>query len=446
MKKKTLIILLIILVLILVAVLLIRNRSTEEEQKILNIVSIWDGSRSKDPSGELDFSSSSMTVRKERDGFLRGIQDCPSDIIIDETLIPEEGNMADINNMLADVYNYVDTLLTVGASTEIVTMYSAMGSEFFNIPMLIPFSDGDVSISDSVGSTFRMTVSGDQLTDFVGNYIAPKDTVMNLSTFFFGDDPAQDIDIRTGIFFADDFNGHDTAVKVAQTLMDHGFDIEYYSSYDIGGVLPTLEAAWRKDEARLRDLDVVFIFGKDQDPFSDLMDVVNYWDDRTTFVLIGYVPEIDEPELYAAENIFMLEQDLDLSQCPADITTNGEALAYAAGYITKMVLSRAAAEQPPEKSGLQLWFKNVDEKHRIHQDYVDSFRNRVRTKLSELDEYIPCFGNLRLTSGSNESIKLELVRYVSQSQTEKADNFEVYNRIYQRLNQIYGTGTVNGAN
>ena len=44
--------------------------------------------------------------------------------------------------------------------------------------------------------------------------------------------------------------------------------------------------------------------------------------------------------------------------------------AYAAGYITKLVLERAAANQPAERKGWRLWLKNDDEKHQIHQDKI----------------------------------------------------------------------------
>ena len=65
---------------------------------------------------------------------------------------------------LEDMINSEDILLVVGASEDLTTMYSAMETDFFGIPMLVPFSDGDILLENGTGYTLRMTPNGQSYT------------------------------------------------------------------------------------------------------------------------------------------------------------------------------------------------------------------------------------------------------------------------------------------
>lgn len=441
MDKKLLIILLVILALILLAVILV-GRNGETEEIPLTFLSIWDGVSIPGREDELDFSGSSPAVRNERESFRRGMAACPSEAVIKENVLSEKDGVVGITNAMADLYNNADILLSVGASTEDITLYSTFGSGFFNIPMLVPFSDGDLDTAADTGISFRMTPTGQQYADFVGTYIAPKNLRSTFSTLLFGNDAVRDFDIKAALFFADDFNGHGTAVEIAQTLLDSGIDIEYYNAYDESGLPEFISKAWKSDADRLNDLDLVFMLGKDQDAFSGVSEAIKNWkgNRNPAFILIGYVPGGSDPDLYALDNVFMLEQILDTSNCPADVTGVGEQSAYAAGYITKLVLDRAYQKQPKENRGWKDLFRNEDQKQEAHQNYVESYRTNVRTQLMDLNDNIPCFGDLHFDLTLNSQVSLGLVRHTGPDTTERVDNNAILGRIYERIQGQFPSG------
>lgn len=443
-KKKVIIIVAVLLLLIGLVILLLIRANPAERQKSAAIATIWMAESKGRNSGELDWENAPEFIVNERIGFLKGKADTAGSVTIRESLLSESGQTPDITSDLADMINNEDIVMVVGASEDLPTMYAAMETDFFGIPMLIPFSDGDLITDQSSGFILRMTPTSQTYTDFIGNYLLPPETMDWVNTVLFSGTSIPDDPISVAIFFGDNFNGHDQAVLITQRLMDNGFDIEHYTHVQQGNLYAAVDDIWKNGETPIDDIDVVLIIGYDQDPMSDLSRVVELWEDardpgdQPLFLLMAYSPTADDPEIFTKNNVFVLRQKLDMSNCPADIVNHNEAIAYAAGWITGTAIERAGERQAPEDLGWKLWFRNEDEKRQVHQDYLDSFRTNIRSVLMEMNDNVPCYGVPTFTSANADHTSVELVRYTGVDQAEVLDTSAVFSYIYDMYRNRYG--------
>lgn len=443
-NRKTIIIVIVLLLLIALAVLLLMKADPAETEKTASIATIWMADNTGKNDGQLDWDSVPEYIERERIGFIRGKTDSAGSVKIRENLLSETARNIEITGALADMINAEDILMVIGASEDLPTMYAAMETDFFGIPMLIPYSDGDIVSDHSAGYTLRMTPTDNSYAEYIGKELLPAGTTDWINEALFGSGPLPDDPVDGAVFFADNFNGHDLAVSVTQRLMDNGIDIDHYHPYPEGNLYSAFEDAWKEEVEALSDIDVVFIIGYDQDPMGDLSRVIKLWKDQRDpgdqplFILMAYAPTSLDPEIFEQDNIYVIRQKLDMSNCPADIVDHDQAIAYASGWITGTAIQRAGERQKPEARGWKLWFRTGDQKRQIHQDYLESYRDNIRSVLMEMTDNVPCYGALSFTSNIEEHTTMELVRYTAVSQAEVLDGSAVFNYIYRMYQNRYG--------
>lgn len=442
-KKTTIIVIVVILLIALILFLILRD-SSDETEKTAPIVSIWMADPSGSDDSQLAWDKSPEFIARERVGFIRGKTDAYSSVNIKESLLSETEWSTDITSILADMINTEDILMAVGASEDLPTMYAAMETDFFGIPMLIPFSDGDIISDRSAGYTMRMTPNSQNYADYIGSHLLPAGTMDWINEALFGGGPLPDDTINAAVFFADNFNGHDQAVLTTQRLMDNGIDIDFYRAYGKGQLYSAFETAWKEEQELIRDVDVVLIIGHDQDEMGDLSLVTRLWEnsrdpqDQPLFLLLAYVSTGDDPEIYTKNNVYVIQQKLDMSNCPADITDHNQAIAYAAGWITATAIERASKRQEPEPTGWKLWLKTEDQKRQTHQDYLETYRNNIRSVLMEMADNVPCYGVPSFSSDVIDFTAVELVRYTGSSQSEVLAESAVFDYLYEMYRNRYG--------
>lgn len=443
-NKKVIIIVIVLLLLIGLAILLLMRADPAEKEKTASIATIWMAGSKGRNAGELDWDHAAEYIVKERIGFVKGKTDTAGKVMIKESLLSETDVTPDITSNLADMINNEDILMVIGASEDLPTMYAAMETDFFGIPMLVPFSDGDLTSEHSSGYTLRMTPTSQTYVNYIGNNLLYAETMNWINTALFAGKSIPDDPINVAVFFADNFNGNDQAVLVTQRLMDNGFDIEHYGTFQQGNLQAAVEDVWKNNADPIADIDLVVVIGYDQDPMTDLSDVVGLWEDRRDpgdqplFLVMAYVPTSLDPDIFKKDNVYVLRQKLDMTNCPADIVDHYEAIAYAAGWITGTAIERAGQRQSHEKLGWKLWFKTEDQKRQIHQDYLESFRTNIRSVLMEMNDNVPCYGVPSFTSGSADHTSVELVRYTSVEQAEVLDSSAVFNYLFEMYRNRYG--------
>ncbi|MBQ6510309.1 MAG: hypothetical protein IJI07_12615 [Flexilinea sp.] len=442
--KKVIIIVIVLLLLIGLILFLILRSSPSETETAVSIATIWMADDTGRNDGQLDWDSVPEYISRERIGFIRGKTAAAGSVKIRENLLSETAENTEITGTLADMINAEDILMVIGASGDLPTMYAAMETDFFGIPMLIPYSDGDIVSDSSAGYTVRMTPTDNNYADYIGKELLPSGTTDWIFDGLFGGGPLPDDAVDAAVFFADNFNGHDLAVAITQRLMDNGIDIDHYHPYQGYDLYSGFEDAWKEDEESLRNIDLVFIIGYDQDPMYDLGRVTELWkdirdpEDQPLFILLAYAPTSMDPKIYEKNNIYVIRQHLDMFNCPAEIVYHDEAIAYASGWITGTAIRRASERQDPEPSGWKLWFKTGDQKRQIHQDYLDLYRNNIRSVLMEMTDNVPCYGVPSFTSNIEDHTSVELVRYTSANHAEVLDGSAVFKYIYRMYQYRYG--------
>ncbi len=398
---------------------------SKEEPTPIKIVTIWDVPEDLEKN-IYDFSKSSRTIQMQRRGFERGIKEYQSEIEFTEFILPEEKALSENATLLATLYSNEEVLMSVGASCDMHTMYAAMTNTFFSIPILIPFSDGDLVTATGAEYSMRMAPVSQKYADYIGTNIFPPNLKQTINNLLFQNRPLPEYEIDTAIFFADNFNGHESSVKITQKLMDNGLDIDYYRKYSGSDLLTIFNNCWNEENSTLKNTDILIIIAEDLNELPELGSILKYWDgsDHQPIILVlGYAPGTFDEELWSDKysNLYVIRQALDMSNCPADIVNHEEAIGYAAGYITQKALENGLQDAPKEPSGWHLWLKNDTEKLQIHQSYVSEMRERVFSAFMSMGGEIPCFGKPMFDTSSSERRQLELVRYIDLDRTKTYD-------------------------
>ena len=413
MNKRTIIIIIILIVLIGIGVVLYLTGRQPAQYASLTIATIWDAPAAPGSGEQLDFNKADRRVQKGRSGFEKGLKDASGDLTVDEVQIPEGESLREMVMNVVNLFTERDILLTVGATTDEATMDASMEMNFFNVPMLIPFADGMLSPDDSPAEySMRMHPTAGLYDDYLDR-IFSRDLFTFLSEYMFRSGPMPEIDVKLVVFYTDNFNGNDTAVRVTQSIMDSGYNIEAYVPFT--DLWTSVDSYWNSFPDKLSSADAVIIIGEDANPFPDLAAVWSEWADRGLFpyfYLIGYLPQepLDE-EIANADNVFAVQPKIDMSSCPDSINNRSEALGYASGIITGKVLNNAVKMQPPEPTGIWNWFRSPERRQELHNEYISAFRSNIRSAFMDLDEDIPCYGKANFRSGPDERVTLELVHY-----------------------------------
>ena len=419
--KRFLIIVVILVVIGLVVYFRLRN--LRREAGVFQIGTIWQANSLKSNNFDLDFSNASARVKNGRRGFEKGLATNPVMEEFGEITIPEQFGSHLFTEEIAELLSGKDVLLTVGATSDEMTMNASMLMNYFSIPLLIPFADGDLSPEDTpVNYSIRMTPTAQKYTEFIGELFSPGYFSI-INNYFFQDVAIPDYDMNTAVFFANNFNGHNTAVSITQKIIDNGYNVEIYAPYeqDAEDLEFLIQSLWQSDPDKMNSIDSVVIIGEDGASMRGLSAVNQSWKNRgmePLIFLIGFLPDDIEADVIDARNVYNIQQALDMEHCPPNITNRSEAMGYAAGYIVSSALYQARQKQPSEASGLSLFFSSEDSRREKHQDYLTSYRENVRSVLLDMNESIPCYGPVNFDINSDSNIEIELVRYTSSTESQ----------------------------
>lgn len=443
-KKITIWAIVIVVILILAVILILwlrnRNRSIESD---MTIATIWDAPYNSFEK-KLVFENASRNVLLQRRGFERGLRENQHELNIHECLIQEGKDSRAFTTDIAEIYNRDDVLMGIGGSTDEATMYASMELNYFDIPFLIPFADGDLSSSSGSAVSMRMTPTANNYAEFFGN-LFPAYLISYINGYVFENLPVPDYTIDLGVFFANNFNGHETSVKVTQQLMDNGMNIDVYQAFDSDDLYRTVRTLWDENESLMSSLDAVIILAEDHDELVDLSNTLGIWRNRglsPQFIVTGYYPTEFDASLSAMDNLFIVQQSIGFDSCPSDIVSRSEAMGYAAGYITSEALRRAKEATPPENVSLFWWLRTESQNIQLHQDYLNTLRNNIHTAIQNISGTIPCYGFIDFNSSDDNRAQLEIVRITNLDQFAKIDPSVIFYRMVNIVRNDFGLGSV----
>ena len=426
-------------ILMLAAVLMLCGCAKKDELPMY-ILTIWDAPEADDGTS-LDFSQSSEQVQLERSGFVRAVNNVSGTIGIYEYLVSEQNEPIEYMSDIATIFRSTDTLMTVGANTAVGTQYAEGESEFFNVPILIPFIDGDLFSSETAGNAMNLSPSSEAYANYFSEHLYPDGFNRNLESYLFADSVVPDYSVKAAIFFPDDFNGHNTAVLIGQALMANGADLEVYSAYAENYLDETVANEWKNNQSRMNDMDIVVIIGSHSQTKNDLSYVMESWQGRQTppAVIVCGVDVFDTIEVVSQyDNLYFVHQVLDVSKCPDDITTYDEAMGYAAGYVTASALIEVRDNPPARDTNFFSFLTGNRDSAESHRQLIEAYRDSVSTALRNLGGTdIPCYGKLRFTQNGQIDFTMGLFRYTDPEHMELVDESEIFNRVVRHIREKY---------
>ena len=101
-------------------------------------------------------------------------------------------------------------------------------------------------------------------------------------------------------------------------------------------------------------------------------------------------------------------------------------------------LQSAVEKQSPEPSGVSRWFQTDERKKEIHQEYLESFRSNVLSALIDMNDVIPCYGQVNFDADPDDRAVLELVRYTGENQYEPVETGVFINSVIEKNRAYYG--------
>ena len=160
MKKKLWFVIIPLLLAIIILVMYLASRSLIEDPQKMIFASIW--------NDNYDIKNASLRVQKARAGFIKGVEETGDGLQLVEIQISEGSDVGKFTTLIAETYNNTDILMTVGGTTDEATMYASTYMNFFNIPILIPFADGDLTSANvETDYSIRMTPVSQNYVDFI---------------------------------------------------------------------------------------------------------------------------------------------------------------------------------------------------------------------------------------------------------------------------------------
>lgn len=381
---------------------------------------------------DLDWGQSNKKVIAQRQGFLRGLNEFP-DLKIKEVPHSEDVSIEELTRSVHEMVQEDKIFMVVGGTTNTGTMHAASNTSFFQIPMLIPYADGDNLIGEENYWTKRLTPSGSDFADFIGSHLMTASLRHELDNILFQDAPVYAYEVNAAIIYEDTTYGEAAALDLGEKLMTNAINLEIYRSYSSGGFFDLINQLNAEQKKTFNALDVIFFINEDADYAIDLEKVAATFsegDSDPVIIFFGNIlPEYSE-EAGGVGNLFFVHRAIDFSTCPKEIKTTPEAIGYGAGILTGRVLERTM-QNLPQKPDLQ---KALLSGYSQEYLYLQSIRVAVRKQLEAFDENVPCIGPVHFSSeGANSKLQMESICFQENGETRVVSDTEIINLIAQTI-------------
>lgn len=426
MKKKT-------IISIILSVLLLSG--CRKQMQVITVGSLWHVEF--DSGGEItSWVDTEPQVADQRQGYEEALKSFTDVILVDKPFAEQK----EIYDLLGTVDTMVDdenVVMIVGATTHDATMHSAATSDFYNVPFLIPFADGNYLISDKSTDTIRITPAGEDYANFIVSNMLSESTKELINNLLFEDSVVPDYNIHVGIVFENSTYGHSMAVALADALMKEKVNIDVYQSFDTDKPVSNRQKAEQIDRKYWDNLDITFFVMENNNNISAVSDLINSYDEDSAplRVMLGYTISDDLISRQSLADFLFIRTALDHKNCPANIHTYAQSLGYASGYITGCVIKEAMAKMPAKKSGLSMFFKSDAQKEQYEIEYNRQLRSTITENLRKLDADIPCFGHVSFSpSGELNNPGFEIVSVVD-GKTCNVSVSEFVNSLANRISQ-----------
>ena len=352
--------------------------------------------------GEADWDTASALAKEQHTGFSQANEDAGFTVYTFS-----EGNRKD--NVQTAVRSMVEgqaegpgidpVIAVLGATSNEGTARAAALANFFNVPMLVPSASGDNLLPSNNLWAFQLSASNSAYAEYLLG------SVLTQRTIALGSDLEDDVtpEVRIAILYEQNTYGENAAVATATEALQQEFEIAVYEKFP----------AENPDPARLRtlvnqvvdqDVQIIFLISSQPDIARQVVETItDMLDPGSMPILIGLAAGFTSQEFadfYLAENVYVLRQKIDRSDCPEEIDT-----LYAAQNYAAVKLLQYAIEEAPslESDKNKLFFARETD--------LGTQRENLRDVLKAVDVEIPCLGPTAFdNAGHHKYPQFEIVK------------------------------------
>lgn len=379
----------------------------KQSETTVPIASLWNVAANAD--GTLNFDSAYSYIQEEREGFKMRLKQI-TNFQFTETAYYEGKTSEERYQLVRDLARTKHTAIVVGANTNDATMESASITDFYEIPMLIPFAKGDNLISDASDWSFEPATTAADFSKFIAENLVSADVYDKVAAELYGSEPVVPFIINCAILYEDSQFGEEAAVDMANILMNSNIvNLEMYEKLDERFINSStyIDREWANGS--LSKIDIFFIISEAVNLTSSaqrFLNQINEAESNPLLIFFGNVrPKDFLMEDLTGRHYFAIHKMLNFDHCPAEITTNYLASGYAAASLIDQVVTAALAKMPKRNFFDRLFAINIDQ-----EEWINELRPLIRDELINFSGQVDCYGSVSFDSeGKMVGTKLQFM-------------------------------------
>ena len=363
----------------------------------LPVGGLWGASAS---NGEIDWKTASLLAQEQHAGFDLANEDAG---FVEYSFA--EGNRKDDVQMVVRTMvegqeaEKIDPVIAIlGGTTNEATTRATSLANFFNVPMIVPSASGDNLLPTNNLWAFQLSAPDSAYADYILGSVLTKQVLSS------GLEDDFTPELRIAIFYEQNTYGESAAVATATQALKQEFEVVVYEKFD----------ADDPDASSLRilaneviDLDaqVVFVISSNPVVAQEIVQTfTSLLDSRSMPVMIGMAGGFTSQEFLGspqAESVYVLRQQMNEANCPAEIGSLYAAQSYAAVKLLEYAVAESAK--------LELDLTNVSLDN-VKVDGLALQREAVRDELKEANLELPCLGRVAFdNNGQNKQLRFEII-------------------------------------
>jgi ABC-type branched-subunit amino acid transport system substrate-binding protein len=339
----------------------------------------------------------SPVAEEQENGYQAGLRSQGNQLVLKSAA---EGNQeGDVQVAIRQMAEQEKVVAISGATSNEASVRAAGLVNFFNVPMVIPGSYGETILPSNNLWAFRLSPPSSSYAQYFFGALQPVA-------------PADSSAIKIAILYEQNTFGESAAVATAHAALKQGFDIGKYAFFNASGAdaqqLKTLAEAAMQENVQL-----IYMISSDPAVAQALVRAIKAaYTAQSLPALVGQSGGFASQSFLAtpdSEGVFILRQELDPKNCPAEIKTIAEAQSFAAVYLIDQAVSQVKENTPPTGT-----FTLPAMPFSQPADPVISLREKVRDALKTTNLNIPCLGLVAFdNTGQNKLLRFELLRVVN---------------------------------
>jgi ABC-type branched-subunit amino acid transport system substrate-binding protein len=350
-----------------------------------------------------------------------------------------EGNMEDdVQVAIRSLVEKDKVVAITGATSNEASVRAAALVNFFNTPMMIPSTYGESILPSNNLWAFRISPPSSSYAQYLFGSL-----LQLLPAVSSDGKTAIRSALRIAILYEQNTFGESAAVATAHAAMKQGMQIGKYTFFNATSADPDQLKALAADTVK-QNVQLVYLVSSDPSMARTLVNLLKAAYGQSLPVIIGQAGGFATQDFIAspdAEGIYILRQQMDMKNCPADIHTIVEAQSYAAVYLIDQALQEVKATTLAIPGGFQL---PTSLSAAPQADPIVGQREKVRDIIKNTNTNVPCIGLVAFdNTGQNKLLRFEVLQ-ISNGQAQVISSDQLITKITEQFSAPAPSGGASG--